>query len=127
MLLGDLFSIQSIQKEENTARAILTLNGSHPIFEGHFPGQPVLPGACQLQMIKEVMQTVLNAEIQLIKANQVKFLSVIDPGKVGVLQMEIKHTTNESLELGVTANLVNDTTTCLKFSGTFRIHLRDGS
>lgn len=125
MLSGDLYTIQSIQKEENAAKAVLTLNSKHGIFEGHFPGQPVLPGACQLQIVKEILQTILNAEIQLIKAHQIKFLSLIDPNKIGVLQMELKYNTTDSLELNVTASLSNDAVTCFKFNGTFRIHLRD--
>ena len=125
MLLGDLFTIQSIQKQENAAKAVLKLNSSHAIFEGHFPGQPVLPGACQLQMVKEILQSILNAEIQLTKAPQIKFLSLIDPNKVGVLQIDLKHNATDSLELNVTASLTNDAVTCFKFTGTFRVLLRD--
>jgi len=125
MLHGDLFTIQSIQKEESSAKAVLTLNSKHPVFEGHFPGRPVLPGACQLQMVKEIMQIILNAEIQLTKGHQLKFLSLIDPTTTGVLQLELKHTANENNELAVTATLLNGSTTCFKFNGIFSIGLRD--
>ena len=125
MLQGDLFTIQSIQKEENVAKAVLTLNSAHSIFEGHFPEQPVLPGACQLQMVKEIMQTVLNAEIRLLKGHQLKFLSLVDPNKAGALQMELKYSRNESNEITVIATFSNDTITCFKFNGIFRIELHD--
>ncbi len=125
MLQQDLFTILSIQKEENAAKVVLSINSKHAIFEGHFPGRPVLPGACQLQIVKEIMQTILNAEFQLIKGNHLKFLSLIDPNTAGILQMELKHTTTENNELAVTAILFNDGTTCFKFNGIFTIGLRD--
>ncbi len=125
MLLGELFTIQSIQKRENSATAIISINSEHPIFEGHFPGQPVLPGACQLQILKDILQTMLNIEIQLVTAHQLKFLSVIDPRQAGVLQMDITHQTTAPMQLTVTAALLNDGVSCFKFNGVFEVHLRD--
>jgi len=28
----------------------IALNKDHPVFEGHFPGNPILPGVCTVKM-----------------------------------------------------------------------------
>ena len=46
MLLGDFFTISSIQKEGDSSKVVLELNTVHPIFEGHFPGRPACCAWC---------------------------------------------------------------------------------
>lgn len=120
MLLGDFFTINAIQIEGNSIRAILGLNAMHPIFEGHFPGQPVLPGACMLQIIKEILQTYIHTNIQLVKGHQLKFISPISPSNTGILQLMLRHAISENNEIAVSATLSNNAITCFKFSGIFQ-------
>ncbi len=93
MLLNDFFIIDDWQPADALAgdgtdsrgfiagsvRAILRINWNHPIFEGHFPGRPMVPGACLLQLVKELMSMAINSEVRLIRAYQVKFISMISP------------------------------------------------
>jgi 3-hydroxyacyl-[acyl-carrier-protein] dehydratase len=65
ILLGDFFEIVSLETEEGNINALIEINAEHNIFEGHFPGQPVVPGVCQMQMIKEILEQVLEKEIQI--------------------------------------------------------------
>ena len=122
MLSGDFFIIKTLQTEDNAASVLLEFNTEHLIFKGHFPGQPVVPGACLLQIVKEIMQTITGIELQLIKANQIKFLSIIDPVKNNILQIIIKHSITENAEITVSAVFSHDTTTCCKFSGLFKTY-----
>ena len=122
MLSGDFFIIKTLQTADNAANVLLEFNTEHLIFKGHFPGQPVVPGACLLQIVKEIMQTITGMELQLIKANQIKFLSIIDPVKNNILQIIIKHSITENAEITVSAVFSHDTTTCCKFSGLFKTY-----
>jgi len=93
MLLNDFFIIHDWQPAgalagdgtdspgliAGSARAILRINWNHPIFEGHFPGRPLVPGACLLQLVKELVSMAINSEVRLIRADQVKFISMIGP------------------------------------------------
>lgn len=82
MLLNDFYTIENWAESKTTAgevRAVLVLNPAHTIFAGHFPGQPVVPGACQLQMVEELLSHVLDKEFRLVNATQIKFLTPIDP------------------------------------------------
>ena len=120
MLQGDFYTIQSIQPVEGSLQAVLKLNTQHPIFSGHFPGQPVVPGTCLLQIVKEMMQTVTGTDLQLLKAGQIKFLSIIDPVKNSIVQIAIRYITDENTNIAVSATFLYDTTTYCKFNGVFK-------
>jgi len=79
MLLNDFFIIDDWQPGNGLARAILRINWGHPIFEGHFPDRPVVPGACLLQVVKELVSMAIGSEVRLTRADQIKFISMIGP------------------------------------------------
>ena len=83
MLQGDFFTISNIEITGFDIKATLIINATHKIFNGHFPGQPVVPGVCMLQMVKEIMEQVIEKKTDLIKSSEIKFLAVID--------FEVKH------------------------------------
>ena len=120
MLKDDLFTISSIQKENNSFKIVLELNAMHKIFEGHFPGQPVVPGACMLQMVKEVTEVILSKKIRLTKADNIKFLLLINPNEYKTLQMDLTFKISEDGITNVSANLSNSSSVYFKFSGSFQ-------
>jgi 3-hydroxyacyl-[acyl-carrier-protein] dehydratase len=79
MLLNDFFTLDHWQMEKTSARAVLRLHPEHLIFGGHFPGRPVVPGACLLQLVEELMARVTGKDGRLKKADHIKFVSMIDP------------------------------------------------
>ena len=79
MLLNSFFEISNLQANGPDITATLTINREHEIFIGHFPGQPVVPGVCMMQMIKEIMEHEKKKKMNLVKAHDMKFLAVIDP------------------------------------------------
>ncbi len=79
-MLKDLFYIESINKEcENTLAAIVSINGTNPVFSGHFPGKPVLPGVCSLYLVRECMERFLGPEIKYKQIDFCKFPGMADP------------------------------------------------
>jgi len=54
---------------------------THPSLEGHFPGNPVVPGVV---IIDEVMRGVLcnNSNIKVIEIPSVKFLKILKPNQI---------------------------------------------
>ncbi len=117
MLKDQLYKIISLAKEEGSVTAALKVDSTHPIFKGHFPGQPVLPGVCQLLIVREVLESALKTELTLIKANNLKFLSLVDPEKIDVLNLNIGYKQDDQ-NLKVSATMTTDeTTVCFKFQG----------
>ena len=118
-LLNDFFIINSITSDKGSVKATLELNAMHKIFEGHFPGQPVVPGVCMMQMIKEILEISIGKETRLKKADYLKFLSVINPAMNNIANADLKYTIEANGEINLTATLSNSTATCFKFRGMF--------
>ena len=119
MLQNDFFNITAVSGEGYSFTVMLELNATHRIFEGHFPGLPVVPGACLMQMVQEVTETVLSRKLKLIKADNIKFLKPIDPKGNRILQMHLSYSRREDESLYVSASLSDKERKCLKFTGLF--------
>ncbi len=120
MLLDDFFTVISLSGAAPSCRALLALNVRHRIFEGHFPGQPVVPGVCLMQMVQEVTELALGkGPLRLSRADQMKFISPIDPGKAGELEMKLDVVRKEDGAVQVAAGISNDGKVCFKFNGIF--------
>ena len=52
---------------------------THPVYEGHFPGEPVCPGVCSLQMVKECAQIMAHEQLLVSYIKQYRLLAVITP------------------------------------------------
>jgi 3-hydroxyacyl-[acyl-carrier-protein] dehydratase len=119
MLKDDFFYIQSLSDNHGTISAVIEINPFHKIFEGHFPGQPVVPGVCMMQMVKEITETVTGKDFFLQKADTIKFLSVIVPQKDSSIQASIKYSGSENNALNFEAMLFKEDIIYLKFKGEF--------
>lgn len=119
MLLGKFFTVSDKQVTETNVLATIEFNAAHPIFEGHFPEQPVVPGVCMLQLFKELLETTIDQKTQLNKADHLKFLAVINPLENKTVQAEFSYEKKSDDGITVTGRLFNDAVTFLKFRGIF--------
>jgi len=119
MLKDDFFYIQSVNDEQGVISAMLEINPSHKIFQGHFPGQPVVPGVCMMEMVKEITEMVTGKEMFLQKADNIKFLSVIDPHINPNVNARIKYVSSENKMITFEATLFKEEIIYLKFKGEF--------
>lgn len=116
-MIKSVFKIISVEHSESLVQVLMQVNANSDIFKGHFPDQPVVPGACMLQIVKDVLADTLKLKLQLLKADNIKFLNLVTPG-LDLLQLNIDYQhINEQLKIG--ANLMIGETVCMKFSGTF--------
>lgn len=91
MLIKDFYKLQSIDNTgEQKYTALITLNAAHAVFKGHFPGNPVTPGVCMMQIIKELTQTVVNAPLTMKSASNIKFMALINPEATPDLKLELE-------------------------------------
>ena len=119
MLLNDFFTIREKVSSATEIWAALVINADHKIFEGHFPGQPVVPGVCMMQMIKEIVEEVLGKETNLVKASDLKFLAVINPRENNLVHASIKINTDETGAINIIASIFKDELIHFKFKGQF--------
>lgn len=117
-LLNDFYSIDSFAKSDTTISATVSLNHQHAIFKGHFEQMPVVPGVCQTQMIKELLQQELKTSLTLTKGNNIKFTGMIVPTQHPKISIEIIYK-SENNEYLAEAKLFFENTIFTKFKGTF--------
>lgn len=84
-LRNNLYTVAEKEVEGQTGRFIVSLNPSCVIYQAHFPGQPITPGVCIVQMGVELLEELLGeyprrkVNLEISKVKNVKFLSVISP------------------------------------------------
>ena len=114
-----LFQISKSEHHDGLISASLDINKYCNILNGHFPGQPVIPGACMLQIVKEVLENVLTTSFRLEKAEHLKFIVMIDPLNIHFITLDISYKQVNEDALNVTAKLIAGEVICFKFQGTF--------
>ena len=118
MLTDPIFKILSINSTEGLISAALEIDINHEIFNGHFPEHPVVPGACMVQLVKDVLEKKLDTTMQLKIANNLKFLSLIDPQIITNLHLKLAYTIEDE-QVKVNGDLVAEDVIYFKFQGIF--------
>lgn len=118
MLTDSIFKILSINSTEGLIIAALEIDINHEIFNGHFPEQPVVPGACMVQLVKDILEKRLNTSLQLKIANNLKFLELINPQMITHLQLQLAHIREGDL-IKVNGDLVAEDVVYFKFQGVY--------
>ena len=119
-LQDNLYTILSQQEEAGLPTFQLRLHPEWPIYKAHFPGHPITPGVCIVQMIQELLQRALRRDVTLCKAKNIKYLSIISPEKVSELNVsftKIEEQPDGSLK--VQAQVAAGETIYTKLSATF--------
>src|SRR5882762_10625346 len=78
MLLNNFFKITAIQHGEKYIVQI-ELNPHHELYKGHFPGNPVAPGVCLTQMVKETVEHITHQKLSMVTGDNIKFTAVLNP------------------------------------------------
>ena len=119
-LQDNLYTIVSQQEEEGLATFQLRIRPEWPIYQAHFPGHPITPGVCIVQMVQELLGLALNRDVTLRKAKNVKYLAIISPEEVSELTVSFtKIEAQEDGSLTVQAQVLAGETIYTKLSATF--------
>ena len=120
--LNDLYVIKTSHSESvNKLTVQVAINREHSIFKGHFPGNPILPGAATLQMLKEILAEHIGQQVILSRAANIKYLSFINPDKIRAIDFDIDLKETEPGVLNCNATVHNEDTVFCSFKGEFKI------
>ena len=117
-ILNNFYELKSHESENNIFRANITLNKDHEIFQGHFPGNPVTPGVCMMQIVKDLTEEFTGSKLFLKTASNVKFMAIINPFETPDLVMDLDITEKDG-ELKVKNTTSFGETIALKLSVTY--------
>ena len=79
MLIPELYTSEQISCTDRSCHASVFFNPHHPLYRGHFPGEPVTPGVCLIQAATELLSGATGSALRLISARQIKFLQMHHP------------------------------------------------
>jgi len=117
MELAGIYHIESLRTENGSIFASIRFNKVHPVFDGHFPGNPIVPGVVQVQILKDLLEKVLKNKVLLNHTKSIKFLNVVSPSISGGVEYEISYEHNQVHELILKCIVKSEKTIHMKYSG----------
>jgi len=121
MLLKDFYKVISLENTaENNYLAVILINEKHEVFKGHFPDNPIMPGVCMMQIIKELTEQISESSLFMQSLSNVKFMALINPFNTPELRLELDISlTDTDLVKVKNVTYFNDTV-ALKLSSVYR-------
>lgn len=96
-LNGNLYRIESRMEglPEGQSGFNIVLNPDNLIYKAHFPGQPVTPGVCILQMVSELLSVQEGKQLYIKSIKNAKFTRMMLPETDGCVSVLFKSVTPE--------------------------------
>lgn len=121
MILEDFYKVLSEEKvSDSKYNVTILVNEKHEVFKGHFPGNPIMPGVCMIQIIKELTEKFTNESLLIRTLTNVKFMALINPEATPELRLELDITLSEDNLVKVKNTTYFNDTTALKLSTVFK-------
>ena len=79
--------------EPGSLLAQFLVDASWPLFGGHFPGFPLVPGVMQIEMAHRAYERVTGRRYRIVRVTKAKFMNTIAPGES--VELEASTTTQE--------------------------------
>lgn len=78
-MLEGFYTVVEKRRTEKGFEAKIALNCEHLIYKAHFPGNPITPGVCLMQICQELVAEYCGKLLYMIAAKNIKFLNVLNP------------------------------------------------
>ena len=115
-LLNDYFKIDNCTNNGNESLFEITLLPEYCAYQGHFPGNPVSPGVCNIQMIKECAEQLAGKHFFLVYISKCKFSAVMTPQLTPHLSVRMQLSETDST-YSINALVSNNETVFMEFKG----------
>ncbi|SFS53315.1 3-hydroxyacyl-[acyl-carrier-protein] dehydratase [Porphyromonadaceae bacterium NLAE-zl-C104] len=112
--LEKLFQLKFQSETGGICRFRCETDATHPVFAGHFPEMPIVPGVCLLNVVKRAVSERLERKVSFGKIRECKFLSAINPMENKVFDIEFGLTDDQEVRAAV---FIGDTQ-CMKLKAT---------
>ncbi|MEG2101883.1 3-hydroxyacyl-ACP dehydratase [Flavobacterium sp. FlaQc-28] len=121
MVLQDFYKVLSEEKTGDAKYNIrILVNANHEVFKGHFPGNPIMPGVCMIQIIKELTESITKSSLMIQTLTNVKFMALINPETNPELRLELDITVTEDDLVKVKNTTYFNDTVALKLSNAYK-------
>ncbi|MDO4164502.1 MAG: hypothetical protein Q4D56_08980 [Bacteroides sp.] len=123
MLLNSFFYITREDADVSGCPIVsIRLNPEHAIYKAHFPGKPITPGVCQIQIVTEILSIRLGADAELTDIKSVKYMAVIAPDEVTELTVRFQKMERNANSCKVIVVFEKEEQIFSKMSMTYRVN-----
>ncbi|MCW3082830.1 MAG: hydroxymyristoyl-ACP dehydratase [Bacteroidetes bacterium] len=119
MLLNKFFKITDIQQAEKYTVSI-EMNPAHEVYKGHFPGNPIAPGVCLTQMVKETVEFITKKNLTMVTGDNLKFTAILNPEVNPTVTMILGIKTKDNGDLQADSVVSAETTTFFSIKASYK-------
>ena len=124
MLLKDKF-FEVLHEEKisaNEAVYLCGLKADCDVYRGHFPGKPVSPGVCNIEMIRECAELLTGENLLIQTIKQCRLTAVASPSACPKVDVRVAVAKVEGTETyNIIANIADDATSYMELKGTLAV------
>ena len=121
MNIQDFYQIKAKQHTATGVNFTVRLNPDHFIYAAHFPGNPITPGVCITQIVKELAEDLVQAPLFLKVVKNIKFTQVINPLKHPEVNFILSNPQKDETGYRVTASVESNGDVFAKMSLQFSV------
>lgn len=114
-MINDYYTVYSEEKNIPEAVFGIRLNPDCDVYRGHFPGSPISPGVCNIQMIKECAERMLGRKLFFKALPVCRFKVLISPSTHPELTVRLMLEDEKKLS----AKILDKDTVCLEMKTEF--------
>ncbi|MBO4588134.1 MAG: hypothetical protein J5711_04440 [Bacteroidales bacterium] len=82
-------TLYKIESQHDGGRFDILMLDGHPVYEGHFPGQPITPGVLTLAMVRECASILVEKPLSYSTIKNCRFVAMVKPGEHLRLNLEL--------------------------------------
>ena len=119
MLLKDKFyKVINEEKNGTTGKYTVAILPDCNVYDGHFPGDPVCPGVCNIETIKECAMMLTGKDLRIKAIKQCRLTAIATPAVCPEVIITINAAQNADGSYLVIANISDDKQSYMYFKGT---------
>lgn len=118
MLLKDkYFQIENVSRDGDAALCRVRLLPDCDVYRGHFPGHPVSPGVCNIEMVVECFNYCHGGSHRIKSIDRCRFTAVASPSVCPELDVAVSWTRTDGDGISVAASVKDDKRQYMDFKG----------
>ena len=96
------------EKTDENYKIEVELNDECAVYKGHFPGNPISPGVCNMNMIRQCAEQITGARLRIKEIAHCRFLALITPKTEKYLTVNISFSEEENSTFTIIASICDN-------------------